>query len=77
MNIAKCDSKGRIYLKETYRARYGESFIILATPDELVLLPLSSDPLKELEDIGRDIPIRSIRKLRDRIHARARREVRP
>ncbi len=76
MQITECDRKGRIYLKEALRSRYGHRFIVVEAPDELVLLPVPDDPVDDLAELGRKLPRASLRRLRAKILARAKKEVR-
>ena len=74
--VLKCDERGRLYLKEAVRMRYGEKFVLVEAPDEIVLLPVPADPLKDLVDLGRKLPKLSLRQLRARIRRRAEQEAR-
>ena len=56
MITTKCDGKGRIYLREALRAKYGERFLVVEGPNELRLLPRPQDPVADLAEIGRDLP---------------------
>lgn len=76
MQITKCDGKGRIYLKEALRSRYGDRFMIVEAPDELVLLPVPDDAVHDLAELGRRLPKASMKQLRASILARAKKEVR-
>ena len=51
----QCDSKGRIYLTKSLRAKYGERFIIVKTRDGLLFLPVPADPIKDLEALGKPL----------------------
>ncbi len=75
MLIAKCDKKGRIYLKESVRSRYGEKFVIVEGPDGLMLRPVPEDPVKDLEELGRSLRKESLQTIKKRIRQRARKEV--
>lgn len=70
-----CDKKGRIHLREAIRARYGEKFVVVQMPDELVLRPVPKDPVRDLEEIGRALKGRSVEELKELIDEQARREV--
>ncbi len=70
-----CDKKGRIHLRESIRARYGEKFVVVEMPDELVLRPVPKNPVRDLEEIGRTLKGRSVKELKELIHEQARREV--
>ncbi len=74
MQIARCDKKGRIYLKESLRTRYGDRFVAVEALDELVLLPVPDDPVEDLGELGGKLPNISLQQLRARILERARRE---
>lgn len=50
--LTKCDSKGRLYLKDTIREKYGELFYLVQMPGELLLIPIPKDPIKELAELG-------------------------
>ena len=75
MITAECDEKGRIYLQESIRAKYGKRFIVVEAPGELVLLPVADDPVKALRDIGRSLRGLSVEDLKKRIDEQAQREV--
>lgn len=73
--MAKCDSKGRVYLKEEIRAKYGREFLILQAPKEIILLPVPENPLKDLEALGKMIPARSLHEIKKKIRSRAMQDV--
>ncbi len=72
----KCDSRGRVYIKETLRSRYGEDYMILDSGRGILLLPIPEDAIKDLVDLGRTLKGKSIAQLRAAIRDRARREIR-
>lgn len=71
MQTTRCDSKGRIYLKEAIRSKYGEQFVVVEEPSEIVLRPLPEDPVKDLEELGKDLRGHSIKEVKRRIRERA------
>ncbi len=75
MQIARCDKTGGISLKESLRTRYGDRFVVVEAPDELVLLPIPDDPVEDLGELGGKLPNISLQQLRAKILERARREV--
>ncbi len=75
MTTAQCDSKGRLYLKEALRTRYGEKFIIVETPKSVLLLPVPKDPIKDLSEIGKALKGRSLKDLKKHIRQSAVKEV--
>ena len=76
MQITRCDKKGRLYLKESVRSRYGSEFVVVETPREVVLIPVPEDPVKDLEELGKPLAKYSLKALRKRILERAREEAR-
>ena len=67
----QCDSKGRLYLRQSTRARYGKRFVIVEAPDEIVLLPVPDDPVKELARLGKPLKRYTIAQLKAAIRKRA------
>ncbi|MBI2232399.1 MAG: hypothetical protein HYU56_00615 [Candidatus Aenigmarchaeota archaeon] len=51
-----CDERGRILLAKDVREKYGNEFVIVKAPGELVLLPIPKNPLKALREEGKKIP---------------------
>lgn len=76
VHVTACDRKGRLYLKESLRQRFGAQFIIVESADGLKLLPVSRDPLASLREQGKRLHGRSIDEIKRRIRARAAREAR-
>lgn len=74
LNKTRCDRKGRLYLRESLRSRYGEYFFVLALPDRIILLPVPADPVRELRRIGRLLKGISIKALKKAIREQAERE---
>ena len=75
MRISKCDSKGRLYLKEALRSRYGDKFIVVETGDAVTLRPVPDDPVADLQLLGKALKSNSIKTIKKRILTRARKEV--
>ena len=71
MLITKCDQKGRIYLREAIRSRYGEKFLVVETADGLILLSLPHDPVADLSDLGQALAGCTLLEARERIRRRA------
>ena len=67
----KCDQKGRIYLKQAIRARYGDKFVVVDLPDGVLLRPVPRDPVADLAERGRPIRGMSLRQLRAAIRKQA------
>lgn len=73
--ITQCDNRGRVYLGKKIREKYGETFIILEDKDKLILVPVSNEPIKDLEELGTQLPRKSLKALRKDILKEAKKEV--
>ncbi len=73
-DVVQCDKKGRIYLREALRSRYGERFRVLEAAGELVFLPVPDDPVKALADLGKELGDVSLKAVRAAGRQRALRE---
>jgi len=57
METVKCDERGRIVLPKDTRERYGDEYIVIKIPGEIILKPVSKeDPLKLLQKEGKKLP---------------------
>ena len=70
-----CDKKGRIRLSQAVCSKYGEEFIIVEMPGELVLLPAHDDAVKSLEEWGKPLQDLSLEEIKRIIDKRAMQEV--
>lgn len=70
-----CDKRGRIYLGKKIREKYGERFILLEAKDKLILIPVSKNPIEDLEALGKQLPDKSLKALRKDILKEAKKEV--
>ena len=75
MLTTKCDSKGRIHLRESLRSKYGEKFLVIEKDSGVVLVPVPSDPVEDLQLIGRALHGHSLKEIKKRIRRRAKKEV--
>lgn len=55
---------GRIYLPKELREKYGDQFRLVERGDQLVLLPVSEDPLAALREEFANVD-KSVRELRE------------
>lgn len=55
-DTAICDERGRLTLGRDVTERFGKKFHVVVMPREIVLIPISKDPLKSLEEEGKKIP---------------------
>ena len=65
-----------MYLKQSVRSRYGEKFLVLEVPGEIVLIPVPADPVEDLAQLGRPLKDKSLDDLKAGIHEQAMRVVR-
>ncbi len=70
----KCDTRGRVYLSETLRSRFGESFVVIETGAGIMLLPAPVDTVVDLATIGKALRGLSVTEAKERIRERARKE---
>lgn len=56
MTYAHVDEKARICLTRDIIDQYGQEFIIVPAKGEIILIPVSKDPLKALQEEGKKIP---------------------
>ncbi len=56
MKPTVCDAKGRIYLEQDIRKKYGTRFFVVPTGDKILLFPLVDDPVKDMAELGKKIP---------------------
>ena len=76
MHSTTCDQRGRMYLKQSVRSRYGEKFLVLEVPGEIVLIPVADDPVQDLARLGRPLKDKSLDELKAGIVERAVQEIR-
>ena len=70
-----CDDRGRLYLPKDFREKYGNRFYFVEMAGEIRLVPKPTDPLKELEELGKLLPEKEIKELKKEIREEAEKEV--
>jgi len=77
MNMMKVriDENGYLQLPAALRAKYGEKFLVLEKPGEVVLLPLPADPVKDLREWGKPLQRMSMAEIKRAIEEQAEEEV--
>ncbi len=68
MGIAKVDSKNRISLGRDVIEDYGEKFVVVRLPSEILLKPLPKDPVKALMEEGKKLKGVSIKQFKKDVH---------
>ena len=71
MQTAKCDRKGRLYLRESIRSRHGVEFAIVETSSGLLLLPVPDDPAADLAKLGEKLAHLPMKDIKRRLRTRA------
>ena len=56
MTYVHVDDKARICLTREIVDQYGQEFMIVPAKGEIILIPVSKDPLKALQEEGKKIP---------------------
>ena len=76
MIVSKLDDRGRLLIAKETRDKYGDEFVVVEAPGEVILLPVPKDALKALEDEGKKLPANmSISEIKKRAHERALKEL--
>ncbi|MDO8553986.1 MAG: AbrB family transcriptional regulator [Candidatus Micrarchaeota archaeon] len=75
MTYAHVDDKARICLTREVVEQYGEEFVIVPAKGEVILIPVSKNPLKALQEEGKKIPKNlTVKDLKRMIHEEAEKE---
>ncbi len=56
MTYTSVDEKARICLTKEIVDKYGKRFVIVPAKGEIILIPVSDDPIKALQEEGKKIP---------------------
>ncbi|MEM1960481.1 MAG: hypothetical protein QXE95_04075 [Candidatus Nitrosocaldus sp.] len=74
--IIKVDKKGRFYLPSRVRGKIkGEAYLLEMNDGTILLIPKPEDPVRELEEIGRVLPKKTLHELKRDIEEQAMREL--
>jgi len=57
MKTVLADDRGRIVLGTKLLHKYGKKFAVVNTPKEIVLVPVSKEPLSKLKRLGKEVGI--------------------
>ena len=69
MQTAKCDRKGRLYLRESIRSRLGVEFPMVETSSGLLLLSVPDDPAADLAELGEKLAHLSMKDFKGRLRS--------
>ncbi len=62
--LAKVDPKGRLYLPKELRKNLPKEVYLVRVDDGILIVPKPEDPLKELEELGKNLPNITIEEIR-------------
>lgn len=74
--IVKMDKGGRIHIPISLKDDLGPRFIITRLGDKLILTSIPEDPVKDLEEVGKSIPDKTLKELRKEILEEAYNDIR-
>jgi bifunctional DNA-binding transcriptional regulator/antitoxin component of YhaV-PrlF toxin-antitoxin module len=72
---AKVDERGRVYIPKPLRKRISKEVFAVEVKGGILLVPKPQDPVKELEEIGRRLPEKSVKEFRREIENTAVEEI--
>ncbi len=73
--IVKCDAKGRVYIPKKMQEKLTKEAFAVETPDGILLIPISDDPVAELEQLGKKLPQLTLKGLKEEILKQAQEEM--
>jgi bifunctional DNA-binding transcriptional regulator/antitoxin component of YhaV-PrlF toxin-antitoxin module len=72
--LSKVDSKGRLYLPKEMRKGLSKEVYLVKIDSEILIVPKPEDPLKELEELGKNLPDKPLSEIKREILKEARKE---
>ncbi len=76
MQTVECDAKGRLYLKQSLREKYGRRFVTVPARGEILLIPVPKDAVTDLREATSMLRGKSMRELKMAIEKTIRDQVR-
>ncbi len=73
--LTQIDSKGRLYIPKAIRKNLPKEVYLVKLNEGILIVPKPENPLKELEELGKKLPDKPIRKIREEILKEATKEV--
>ena len=72
--LARLDSKGRLYIPKEMREGLSREVYLVRLDHEILIVPKPDDPLRELEELGKDLPDKPLSEIKKEILEEAGRE---
>jgi len=72
--LARLDSKGRLYIPKEMREGLSREVYLVRLDHEILIVPKPGDPLRELEELGKDLPDKPLSEIKKEILEEAGRE---
>lgn len=69
--VVETDKKGRLYLSKDTREKYGRRFLEIELEDEIKLIPIPEDPVKDLREVTDKLKGKSIEEMKKGIREEA------
>jgi len=73
-SVVVMDRQRRIYIPRKFKEKTGSRFFVVRIGNEIRLVPVPSDPVKDMGKIGSRLPRKSIKQFKKEILAEAQRE---
>lgn len=76
-HTSRCDERGRILIPVAIREEFGDEFHIVRSTREIILIPVSEEPLKDLAQMGKKAGLARtpLAKIKEEIRKQAMREI--
>ena len=73
--LTRVDSKGRLYLPKAMREGLPDEVYLVKLDEGILIVPKPREPLRELEELGKKLPDKTLHELKKEILREATKEV--
>ncbi|WP_297091579.1 AbrB/MazE/SpoVT family DNA-binding domain-containing protein [Thermococcus sp.] len=73
--LTRVDSKGRLYLPKAMREGLPDEVYLVKLDEGILIVPKPQEPLRELEELGKKLPDKTLHELKKEILREATKEV--